>query len=45
MRVNSNVATMMAVLAVLAVVLRPPPPRTKAAWGHLAVTGVLIKVV
>ncbi len=33
------------VLAPLVVALRPPPPRGAAAWGHLAVVGVLIQVV
>lgn len=35
----------LAVLTPLAVVLRPPLPRRRVDWGHLAVVGLLIQVV
>lgn len=38
-------ALVLAVLAPLFVVLRPPLPRSRAAWGHLAAIGILIQAL
>ncbi|MBY5988162.1 DMT family transporter [Roseovarius atlanticus] len=38
-------ALVVAVMAVLWLVLRPPLPKTRAEWGHLAIVGVLIQSV
>lgn len=36
-------AVVVAVLAVAFVIVRPPLPRTRAEWGHLAVVGLLVQ--
>lgn len=38
-------ALVVAVMAVLWLVLRPPLPKTRAEWGHLAMVGLLIQSV
>ena len=38
-------ASVVAIMALLLLVLRPPMPTTKAGWGHLAFTGFLIQTV
>lgn len=38
-------ACVVGIMAVLYVILRPPLPKTRAEWGHLAVVGFLIQAV